>query len=237
MIDYISKVPPYESQYSATTHSDMQDCVEESFCHIVYMLTGFRASPRALAYMTDVQPTGSSVTQCLAVVNAKGLIPYDLWPTPDSFTWESYYTPIPQNILDQVIKIEAYLAPPSLETSPLWTELEWNSSLPIPTRHMVAQINDTQYFDSEIGAAIKPIDYEGAKIVYQTSLKVKLNQMQLIKDNGVVYIVSGVNNKTKLGIADPTTLALFGDEPIIEGDTSAIPESYTIAQGFIINKK
>jgi hypothetical protein len=61
--------------------------------------------------------------------------------------------------------------------------------------------------------------------------------MKLIKDKGTVYLVAGVNNKIKLGISDPETLALFGDEPITDGDTSGIKETYTVAKGFILNKK
>lgn len=66
---------------------------------------------------------------------------------------------------------------------------------------------------------------------------VKGDTMQLIKDQGVVYLVAGVNNKVKLGIADMETVALFGDEPITETGTSEIPETYTISKGFILNKK
>lgn len=63
------------------------------------------------------------------------------------------------------------------------------------------------------------------------------DSMQLIKDNGTVYLVAGVNNKVKLGIADQDTLALFGDEPVTETSTSGINQTYTISTGFILNKK
>lgn len=59
--------------------------------------------------------------------------------------------------------------------------------------------------------------------------------MKLIKENGTVYIQSGVNNKVKLGIADEATLALFGDEPITDGVAEGT--EYTISNGFIIHKK
>jgi len=64
----------------------------------------------------------------------------------------------------------------------------------------------------------------------------KDTSMHLAKDNGTVYLVSGINQKTKLGISDPETEALFGDEPIVDEDTSSIPQGYTLAKGFIINK-
>lgn len=59
--------------------------------------------------------------------------------------------------------------------------------------------------------------------------------MKLIKDNGTVYLQAGVNNKVKLGIADQATLALFGDEPVIDGIAEG--NEYTISNGFIIHKK
>lgn len=65
----------------------------------------------------------------------------------------------------------------------------------------------------------------------------KEETMKLINDNGTIYIVGGINNKFKIGVADPETLALFGDEPVESGSLADIPESYTISKGFILNKK
>lgn len=195
-MDWTSKLPPYESQYSALTHTDAQDCVSESLCHILYCLCGVRYSPRALAYLSKTTPTGSDVSDVLAAANNNGLIPYTSWPTPDSFTWESYYEAIPSEILALGVSLGIKLIPPSLNTSPLWTELEWGSNLPVPTRHMVTQINETQYFDSEQGAPIKPLNYEGAKIVYQTSILITkpMNQTQvaLSKDGKTVYLCTPI---------------------------------------------
>jgi len=61
--------------------------------------------------------------------------------------------------------------------------------------------------------------------------------MHLAKDNGTVYLVAGVDQKVKIGIADQESLALFGDEPILNEDTSAIPETQTLTTGFSIHKK
>lgn len=61
--------------------------------------------------------------------------------------------------------------------------------------------------------------------------------MHLAKDNGTVYLIAGVNTKVKIGIADPESLFLFGDEPIQNEDTSAIPETKTLTTGFSIHNK
>ena len=60
--------------------------------------------------------------------------------------------------------------------------------------------------------------------------------MKLVKQNGTVYLTAGVNNKIKLGIADMETLALFGDEPVIDGVAEGT-HGFTISKGFILNKE
>lgn len=202
--DWTPFVPPYDSQYSASGHTDAQDCVEESLCHIVYMMTGKRYSPRALAYLTPVQPTGSSILQALAAQKVYGLIPYDLWPTPDTFTWETYYADIPQTVLSQADFYTISLIAPNLNVSPLWTELEFGANLAVPTRHMVAQINQTQYFDSETGNPIKNISDPSSLgsnpiIAYQTSIsltQIIMAQFKTQNYKGELRIILQSDNET-----------------------------------------
>lgn len=61
------------------------------------------------------------------------------------------------------------------------------------------------------------------------------NDMQLIKDKGTVYLVA-TDKSFKVGIGDPATLAMFGDEAVSDGDTSTIPQTYTLASGIIAHK-
>lgn len=65
----------------------------------------------------------------------------------------------------------------------------------------------------------------------------KGDNMELVKDGNTVYLVGGINVKFKIGIGDISSLGLFGDEPVSVGSTSNIKESYTLASGFILNKK
>lgn len=63
------------------------------------------------------------------------------------------------------------------------------------------------------------------------------HMIQLIRDKGTVYLVAGVNKKVKTGIASQEVLStLFGDEPIVDGDTSSIPHSFTASTGLIVHK-
>lgn len=61
-----------------------------------------------------------------------------------------------------------------------------------------------------------------------------VNKMQLVKDGDTVYIVTGNNDKRKIGIADPVALGLFGDETQVIMDTSKIPQYNTIASNGIV---
>jgi hypothetical protein len=130
------------------------------------MLTGKRYSPRLLGFEVDVTPNGSNCLAAVQTAEGKGLVLYELWPTPDSFTWEQYYANPPSPLPRDFYKIE--IVRPDLNVSPIWTELLFLNG----ARHMVAQINENQYFDSELGSPVKPLNYENAQIVSQVSLQI-----------------------------------------------------------------
>ncbi len=182
MTDWINKIPPFDSQFSNGV--DAFDCVEESLCHIVYMMTGFRASPRALGYLLfrdgKLNTNGSSILDALAYANKYGLILYEAWPTPANFTWASYYAPVPPETLLNAKFFDLSLVDPNLDISPIWQEL----SFPHPLGsvfHWVAKINNFQYFDSEPFGAIKPLTYGGAVELSSHSIKLKEHYMGQLK--------------------------------------------------------
>jgi hypothetical protein len=168
--DWTAKCPPFDTQFSEPTLTDIDNCVEESISHIMYALTGYRVSPRALSALMyrdgTLTKAGSDVTDCVNAVNKYGFILYDDWPTPQSFTYAQYLELPPPEVLAKAFKVNLSLVPPDLNVSPLWTETGSTS-----LAHMVMQINETQYFDSEPGGAIKPFNNP---IYYQTSVKIQL---------------------------------------------------------------
>lgn len=178
-MNWKSKLPPWECQYSAKTHTDAEDCVSESLCHVVYMLTSRRYSARALGCLSNTTPTGNYTNIVQSAANNFGLVPYDLWPTPDDFTWELYYTPVPQPVLNKAERLNISLVPVDLNVSPSWTEIGWGVGTPQFESHMVAQIDDTEYFDSEMGDPVKPINYLGAQVVWRTSVQISTEGMLL----------------------------------------------------------
>jgi hypothetical protein len=215
--NWTSQCPPYESQYSATTHVDADNCLSESLCHIIYMLTGVRYSPRALANMSGTTPEGNDVLTVLKAANSKGLIRYELWPDPDDFTWASYYAPIPPEILAQAEFLDITLVTADLSVSPLWTQLFFPT---LNTKHMVAQITGLQYFDSEIGAPIKLLSFDGAIIQYQTSIIINKPPMNTFVEtmnyNGTVGLFVPVSNPAEL----PLLNNIFGTNLTVNADGS-----------------
>lgn len=173
-MNWINKIPPFDSQFSNGV--DAFDCVEESLCHIIYMLTGFRASPRALGYLLfrdgKLTTNGSAITDAVLYANKFGLIPYESWPTPDSFTWDSYYAPLPPETLLHAKFFNISLIDPDLNKSPIWQELSFPGRLG-STFHWVAKLNELEYFDSEPHGAVKPLIYGGAVELSSHSIKIK----------------------------------------------------------------
>lgn len=196
---WLPYIPPYDSQYSQGTATDSNSCVSQSLVHIIEMLQGnkFRWSPRALAYFSATTIEGNSLANVLDSVNKVGLIPYDLWPTPDKFTWPEYYTPVPKEVWSQAVPIKVEMIPPDIMKSPLWTSLDFKT-----TRHEVAQLtigrDHDLYFDSEPGPAVKNI---WETIISQHSIKLIDTPMlpMLIKTQnfkGELRIVLEADNMT-----------------------------------------
>ena len=190
-------VPPYETQYSATAHVDYEDCTCMSLVHIIYCLTGRRYSARALATLANVTPQGAWCIDVLNAANKYGLIPIELWSDDAVLDWNTYYQPIPQDVLDRADKLTISLVGADLNVSPIWTELEYNSNLKFPGPfHMICQINDTQYFDSEVGAPIKTIVLDGqypTKIMWQSSITVTADHYTTETSNPVTTQTPIVN--------------------------------------------
>lgn len=216
-MNWINRCPPYDSQVSVSPHVDVLDCVAESLCHIYFMITGIRVSPRALAVMAHLEtPSNRNVLHVLNVANQIGLVKWEDCPTPENFTWDSYYTPL-TSAENKPFPVTFKLASPNIEISPLWTELAWGLNLPIPTRHMVAQVTvasnvvDSIYFDSETGAALKKIadtttSGKGPAVIeYQTSIVITKGIKMLIffqvKGNQTIW---SLMDSAWVGFADMT---------------------------------
>ena len=212
MFNWINRLPPYDCQVSVNPVTDALDCLAESFCNIWFMITGVRVSPRALAVMARLDiPANRTVSHLLSVINARGLVLYENCPTPIDFSFDAYYTPLTSQE-SITFPVSVNLIPFDLNASPGWTEIQWGINSPgvYATDHMTAQITDTQYFDSELGNPVKPLNYEGATIQYQTSIKITKGARMLVffqvKGNPTWWILG---DGEWVGFSDMTALTSY----------------------------
>lgn len=169
--DWTSFVPKNQDlQYSASTGVDGFDCCPEAVSHIIYMLTGFLPAPRTLAKMAGVTQQGSDFSMVSWAINkvGGGLVPYQLWPNPVSFTWASFYQELPANVTEFILPALISLVPPDLSKSPSLLRLVY----PNGEAHFVAKINSHQYYDSEPGGAIKEIGYGGTIVTSENGIQI-----------------------------------------------------------------
>ncbi len=173
-----------------------------------------------------------------------GLFPYWIVPDDKSLAWDVYY--------DKKLLTPERLAIGQEFLKRFGLNYEWVNILQLSEHitqaplqivkpgHAITEItkpDPLKYFD-HYNPFIKSL---AAKYVVSamkhliTYKEINQETMKLIQDNGTVYLQAGVNNKVKMGIADPETLALFGDEPVIDG--TATGTEHTISKGFIIHKK
>lgn len=189
-------LPPYLLQSAPGQESDC--CTTFSLANLVYMLTGFLPSMRALAIDADLMnPNNRNVENVLTIANEIGLVAYSDCPLPVPFTVASFFNFNTSKLKKQKLNIQ--LVPANLAVSPIWTELAWGTNLPEPTRHMAPMISATEFVDSESGGQIKNIDKPSifgaspATIVWQSSIKINnkpiMNEtvVALSKDGKTVY--------------------------------------------------
>lgn len=159
-MNWLPYIPP-DSDVQHSRNSDMEACASYSFIHILEMILkkqyGYftEFSERALAKMSDTQPWGNAL---INVANAghQVLLAED-WP-PLTYSgnqldidWNTYYAWIPPSILKRAYKLDVSFqkltpsqVPAALQKAPLWTIVLANGVF----LHAVAQISETQFYDS-----------------------------------------------------------------------------------------
>jgi hypothetical protein len=219
-------------------------------------------SDRALGSMAGTTDQGNSLNKVADTAYKMGLVPESKWPSV--FTnYAEYYKPVPAELQSLAQQFLQYFDLPyestsgdltgALQACPLYVALctcgGWNNPEPPPiawcnagsaTNHAVCLLKQNNYriFDS-YDPFVKDFapDYY-IPYFYKVLLTPKGQlTMQLVNDKGTVYVVTGNKDKRKIGIADLTSLGLFGDEPQTQMDTSSIPEYNIIVSGTTITHK
>lgn len=232
-------------------------CVSFSACNSIEIQekqqTGIEMnySDRWIALMSETTPQGNWLWKVGDTVRKYGMVLESDFPSKQNMSWDDYYSITPEKKAELIEKGKAWLQKWDVKTEFINTSISmWytvKEDLIKHIKHAPLQIvkpghaitnfynqdDVANYFDSYLPFK-KKIAYSGIETAYKYVLT-KKNNMQLIKQDGTVYLQAGVNEKVKLGIADEATLALFGDEPVVDGIAEGT--EYTISNGFIIHKK
>ena len=234
-----------EKQYSDNV--DTMGCVSFSLNNDLEIQRKFEGidvnySDRFLAKISGTTPNGNFLDVVAYFAKNTGLVLENEWPSPLNYNWASYYSAIPSEVMAKTVKQNiAYESTPTDKANLLKQLKQCPIQITIPKpqpNHAVVLVHiegDTAYYFDTYPNYLKTINVN--LISYALKVVLKGQSMHLANDNGTVYLVAGVNQKVKIGIADQQAQALFGDEPVLNEDTSGIPETKTLASGFSIHNK
>jgi hypothetical protein len=181
---------PPDKDVQCSKSTDYEACASYSFIYILEMQlkakTGYfwEWCERFTAKTTDTQPWGNSLDNVVKGVNEYGVCLVEDYPELtystdyENIDWKTYYATIPRTVLQKAYPVQASyrkLATSeishALQTSPLWTIVKTSSG----QSHCVAQISETQFYDSyEI--KIKNFS-DGYPIQSQYLLTINITQM------------------------------------------------------------
>lgn len=235
-----------EHQYS--DNIDTMACVSFSLNNSLEIqnkfLTGEEVnfSDRFLAKMSNTTPQGNWLNVVADTARNIGLVTEDLWPAPPNYTWNSYYSSIPQEVINKAQKFDISYEWIPTDLASLTKHLKQaplQIVVPVPyPNHAVVLVHlegETAYYFDTYSPHLKTMNFTYISSGLKVILK-KGKSMQLINDNGTVYLVAGDKVKRITGIANTEVLSeLFGDELIVAGKIPA-PATRVLADGFIIHK-
>lgn len=108
--DWSPYLPPGEWQKDLQTLVDTQACVSFSGLSSIeiqyYFLTGEirNFADRFTAKMSGTTPEGNYLYKVADSIRKDGIIDEGLWSPPPKFTWDTYYSEIPQAVKDEAVK-------------------------------------------------------------------------------------------------------------------------------------
>src|SRR5258708_1025915 len=105
--DWRNYLPTEEHQYSNNT--DTMACVSFSCNNDLEIQSKFLGSEvtlsdRFLAKMSGTTKDGNYLDKVANTARNVGLVTEDLWPAPNNYTWDFYYSPIPQEVINKAVK-------------------------------------------------------------------------------------------------------------------------------------
>ncbi len=253
MGDWRDYVPLEEKQYSENI--DTMGCVSFSANNCLEIQTKHQTgadinySDRYLAKMSGTTKEGNWLAKVGDTIRHNGVVLESTYPAPLNYTWNTYYYTVPQTVINGAIRLkvnyeflpirQTALDKETLRYQLLHAPIQVVIPAPHPN-HAVVLLHikgDTAYYFDTYPPYLKTMKVSLITSALKYVLTIKKNNMFLANDAGTVYVITGNQDKRKIGLADLTSLGLFGDEPQIPMDTSGIKEYNTIVGGKTITSK
>lgn len=105
--DWTNYLTKEEQQFSTNPYTDTMACVSFSANHSIEIqhkfLTGIEVnySNRWLAKMSNTTKDGNYLSIVADTIRNSGAVLEEVWPEPNSYTWETYYSQIPQDVINK----------------------------------------------------------------------------------------------------------------------------------------
>ena len=255
--NWLPFAPVGEKQHSNIV--DNMDCVSEAcnnVCEIqIKQQTGETVdfADRYLANMSGTTSSGNWVYLVLDWWRNQGCVLESVWPRPSNpnYTWNEYYSPIPQSVINQAkaqsldkYKLEyerisdksASSVNYHLKHAPLMITLPGHEVAGIV---LAANGNVLTYLDS-YDPFIKTINLSAVDVIYKAVLTVKgIGMAKVLNDNGTIRIEFGSGSQGfNIGVASSSLhqQIVASGEPILQ-QPATTPEKLTLSEGMIIHSK
>ncbi len=167
---------------------------------------------RFTAKMSGTTPEGNYLDRVADSVRLDGVVYQGTWPPPANFTWDSYYTPIPQEIKNKALKLNmAYEAIPVDKQSLLYHLKQCPIQVTIPAPHpnhavvLVHIQGDTAYYFDSYSPFLKQIEVSKISYALKLVLIKTMFTIKKVKVNGAYGVLVDMPNNTAITKAEDET--------------------------------
>jgi hypothetical protein len=208
--DWRPFLPKEEKQYSDNT--DTMACVSFSANNSMEIQTKFQTgqevnfSDRFLAKMSGTTHEGNYLNKVADTIRNVGLVLENEW-TASNYTWDSYYAPIPQDVINKAQKLDvAYewipASPDSLHFNLKHAPIQITIPKPYPN-HAVVLVHldgDTAYYFDTYPPYLKTMDVSKIQSALKLVLNTSMNKAKIVvsKNSPTVYICYPVPSESHL---------------------------------------
>ncbi len=201
-----------EKQFS--NNADTMGCVSFSLTNLLEIQNKFfgidvNFSDRFLAKMSDTTPQGNYLDKVAETARKIGLVLEEEYPTPDSYTWDSYYAPISAEIALKAVKQEIAYESISVDKESLLKHLKQcplQITIPVPRPNhavvLVAIEGDTAFYFDSYPTYLKTINID--KISYALKVVLKGNMNTYVKTINLDGEIAAY-----IPLSDPTQIELL----------------------------